>query len=91
MPDITTSIPSLAPSPSAYPGVGLGGTTSHYLAHKFGSGHIPPSNPFVGVFSLPSLGLKTSVHSHVGGSRYVNVGFPPYIPSMSHSPPHCFR
>ena len=47
MPDITTSILSLATSPSAYPGVGLGKTTMPYLAHRFESGHIPPSTPFV--------------------------------------------
>ena len=47
MPDITTSILSPAPSPNADPGVGLGGTTSPYLAHRFLSGHIPSSTPFV--------------------------------------------
>ena len=47
MNDITTSISSLASSPSVDPGVGLGGTTTPYLAHIFGSGHIPYSNPFV--------------------------------------------
>ena len=47
MPDITTSIPSPAPSPSAYLGVGMRDTTSPYLAHIFGSGHIPTSTPFV--------------------------------------------
>ena len=47
MPYITTSILSPAPGPSADPGVGLGGTTAPYLARRFGSGHIPSSNPFV--------------------------------------------
>ena len=50
MPDITTSISSPAPSPSADPGVGPRGTTSPYLIHRFGSGHIPPSTPFVEEF-----------------------------------------
>ena len=47
VPDITTSISSPAPGPSADPDVGLGGTTTPYLAHRFGSGDIPPSTPFV--------------------------------------------
>ena len=50
MPDITTSIPSPALGPRVNPGVGPGGTTSPYLAHRFGSGHIPPSTPFVEYF-----------------------------------------
>ena len=29
------------------PGVKLGGITAPYRAHIFGSGHIPPSTPFV--------------------------------------------
>ena len=33
--------------PSTDPGVKLGGITTPYLAHRFGSGHIPPSTPFV--------------------------------------------
>ena len=33
--------------PSSEPGVGLGGITTPYHAHIFGSGHIPPSTPFV--------------------------------------------
>ena len=33
--------------PSADPGVRLGGITTPYHAHRFGSGHIPPSTPFV--------------------------------------------
>ena len=81
MPDITTSIPSPAPGPSVYPGVGLGGTTTPYLAHRFGSGHIPPSFPFLEIFSLPSPSLNTSICSHEGGSGYVNVGSTPYISS----------
>ena len=81
MPDITSSISSPSLGPSADPGVGMGGTTTPYLSHRFRSGHIPPSTPFVGGFSLPSPGLNTSVHSHVGGSGYVKVGCTPYIPS----------
>ena len=79
--DITTSILSPAPGPSADPSVGLGGITTPYLDHRFGSGHIPPSTPFVGGFSLPSLGINTSVHPHGGGSAYMNVGSTAYIPS----------
>ena len=79
--DITTSIPSPAPGPSADPGVRLGGTTTRYLDCGFGSGHIPSSTPFVGEFSLPSPGINTSVRSHGGGSGYVNVVSTPYIPS----------
>ena len=33
--------------PSMDPGVRLGGITTPYRAHIFGSGHIPPSTPFV--------------------------------------------
>ena len=33
--------------PSMDPGVRLGGITTPYPAHKFGSGHILPSTPFV--------------------------------------------
>ena len=33
--------------PSTDPGVRLGGITTPYHAHGFGSGHIPPSTPFV--------------------------------------------
>ena len=47
MPDSSTSILSPAQCPSADPGVGLGGTTTLHLVHIFGSGHIPPSTPFV--------------------------------------------
>ena len=47
MPDITTSIPSPAPGPNVDLGVGLGGTTTPYLAHRFRSGHIPSSTLFV--------------------------------------------
>ena len=47
MPDITTSIPLPAPGPSTNPSVGMGGTTTPYLAHIFRSGHIPSSTPFV--------------------------------------------
>ena len=47
IPNITTSILSPAPGPSADAGVGLGATTTHYLAHIFESGHIPSSTPFV--------------------------------------------
>ena len=45
--DITTSIMSPTLGHSVDPGVGMGGTTTPYLAHIFGSGHIPPSTPFV--------------------------------------------
>ena len=55
MPNITTSIPSPIPGSSANHGVGIGGTTTHYLVHQFESGHIPPSTPFVNGF-LPPLG-----------------------------------
>ena len=48
--DITTSILSPAPGPSADLGVGLGGTIATYLAHRFGSGHIPSSTPFAEYF-----------------------------------------
>ena len=34
-------------SPSMDPGVRLGGITAPYCAHRFGSGHILPSTPFV--------------------------------------------
>ena len=33
--------------PSTDPGVGLGGITAPYRAHRFGSSHILPSTPFV--------------------------------------------
>ena len=33
--------------PSMDPGVELGGITSPYRAHRFGSGHIPPYTPFL--------------------------------------------
>ena len=80
MPDITTSIMSPAPGNSADHGVGLG--EPHPLTFLIiGSGHIPPYTPFVRVFSLPSPGLKTSVHFHRGGSGYVNARSTPYIPS----------
>ena len=62
------------------PSVGLRGTTTPYLAHRFGSGHIPPSTPFTRGFSLPSFGLNTSVHSYGGDSRYMNVEATAYIP-----------
>ena len=66
MPNITTIIPSPAPVPSEYLGVGLGGTTTPYLAHKFGSGHIPSSTPFAEDFhSLRPI--LTLVFIHMGG------------------------
>ena len=34
-------------APCTDPGVRLGGTTAPYHAHRFGSGHILPSTPFV--------------------------------------------
>ena len=45
--DITISIPSPTRGPSADPGVGLGSTTTPYLAHRFESGNIPSSTPFM--------------------------------------------
>ena len=33
--------------PSTDPGVRLGGITTPYHAHRFGSGHVPPSTPFL--------------------------------------------
>ena len=48
--DITTSIPSPVLGPSADPSVGLGGTTTPYLAHRCRSGHIPSSTPFTDGF-----------------------------------------
>ena len=33
--------------PSTNPGVRLGGITTPYHAHGFGSGHIPPYTPFM--------------------------------------------
>ena len=65
--DITTSIPSPILGSSVDPGVGMGGMSTPYLAHQFKRGHITPSNPFVGGFSLPSSGINTSVHPHGGG------------------------
>ena len=41
------SIISPALGPSTDPGVRLGGITAPYCAHRFGSGHIMPSTPFV--------------------------------------------
>ena len=41
------SILSLILGPSMDPGVILGGITTPYHAHRFGSGHILPSTPFV--------------------------------------------
>ena len=41
------SILSLVLGPSTDPRVRIGGITAPYCAHRFGSGHIPPSNPFV--------------------------------------------
>ena len=41
------SILSHVLGPSTDPGVRLGGITTPYHAHRFGSGHIPPSTPFV--------------------------------------------
>ena len=58
MPDITTSITSPTPCPSADLGVGLGGTTTPYLVHRFGSGHIPSSTPFAKDFHSLCLVLK---------------------------------
>ena len=41
------NILSLVLGPSIDTGVRLGGITTPYHAHGFGSGHIPPSTPFV--------------------------------------------
>ena len=57
MPDIITSILSPTPGPSADAGVGLGATTTHYLAHIFESGHIPSSTPFAKDFHFLHLVL----------------------------------
>ena len=70
MTEITTSISSPTPGPSEELGVRLGGTTTHYIAHRFKSGHISPYTPFVGGISLSSPGLNTGVHSHRGGCGY---------------------
>ena len=74
MPNITTSISSSVPGSNVDLGVGMGGMSSPYLAHRLVSGHIPPSTPFVGVFSLPSSCINTSVHFPGGGSEYVHIG-----------------
>ena len=42
-------------------GVGPRGNVSPFLIDRFGSGYIAHSSPFVGAFSYPSYGLKTSV------------------------------
>ena len=44
---VMPSILSPVLSPSMDPGVRLGGITTPYRAHRFGSGHILPSTPFV--------------------------------------------
>ena len=41
------SILSPVLGPSTDPGVILGGITTPYYAHRFGSGHIPSSTPFM--------------------------------------------
>ena len=64
---------------STYPGVGLGGITAPYRAHRFGNGHIPSFTPFMEDF-FPLLGLYTGDHPHGGGSACVNVGSTPYFP-----------
>ena len=47
---------SLVLGPSTKSGVGLGGITSPYCAHRLRSGHIPSSTPFVEDFySLRSV------------------------------------
>ena len=61
MPKFTTSIPSPTPGPSVDLGIGLGGTTTPYLAHRFGSGHIPSSTPFVEDFHSLHLVLTLVV------------------------------
>ena len=56
MPDITTSISSPDPSPSADPGVGPRVAMTPYLAHRFRSGYNPSSTPFAEDFhSLRSV------------------------------------
>ena len=57
MPDITTSILSPTPGPSVDPGVGMGGTKTPYLSHRFRSGHFLPSTPFVEYFHSHGLVL----------------------------------
>ena len=59
--DFANSIPSSTIGPYASFGVGIGGTTSSYLAHRFGSGHIPPSYPFVGGCFTPHLFLTLGI------------------------------
>ena len=80
IPDMTTSILSPTPGPSVDPGVGLGGTTSHYLAYRLRSGHIPSFTSFVEAFySLRSV-FTPVVTLMGGGSGCVNVGSTPYFP-----------
>ena len=79
--DFTTFIPSSTTSPGLNPGVRLRGTIGPFIAHRFGSGHIAPFAPFVGVFSLLLSGIDTRVHSLGGDRVYVNVRANSYIPS----------
>ena len=76
MPGILSSILG----PSTDPGVILGGITTPYLAHRFGSGHILPSTPFVeDVDSFLSV-FTLVVTLTGGGSGCMNVGSTPYFP-----------
>ena len=58
-------------------GVRLVVITAPYPTHRFGSGHILPSTPFVEDFYFCSLGLYTNGHPHWGGSVCVNIGSTP--------------
>ena len=79
MPKINYNIPSSSINPGMGPGVGPGGTTTAFLADRFGSGHIAPFAPFVGGFLNPSFRHKIGVHSHGGDPIHVNVGGTTYI------------
>ena len=90
MPDITTIILSPTLDPSVDLGVVLGGTTTPYLAHRFGSVHIPSSIPFAEDFH-PLCLVLTLVFTLTGvvvdmGTLGLHLTFL----IMSHRPPHCF-
>ena len=90
MPDISTSILSPAPGPSVDPGVGPGGTTKRYLAHRFGNGHIPPSTPFVEDFHSLCL-ILTLVFTLTGVVVDTwALGLHLTFLLISHHPLHCF-
>ena len=66
-------------SPSTDPGVRLGGITTPYTAHRFGSGHILPSTPFVEDVDSLLLVFYTCGHPHGNGGGCVNIGSTPYF------------